>query len=106
VEPVTEQQWEQVTVTVPVIAATTNIVGRAVWVTGFSLRESTGAATADVDLVAGADGNGDTLAVVTLAARESVRDVMPGQGVYSNDGVTVKVNAGSVRGCVYVVYAS
>ena len=104
-EPRQEQDFEAVTVTVPTIAATTLIVGRAVWVYGFSLREASGAAAADIDVIAGGDGNGDTLATVTLGANESVRDSLPHRGIYSSDGVTIKVNAGSVRGAVWVCYA-
>lgn len=105
-QPLTEQTTETITVTIGATAATVLVVGRAVRCYGFTLRETTGVAAADVDLIAGVDGNGDVLATVTLAAGQSVRDLTGLSGVYCDDGIALKVNAGSVRGAVWVSYQS
>ena len=103
-QPLLDQLHEIVPVTIGTTAASVLILSRGVWVCGFTLRETTGGASADVDLIAGAIGSSDILATVTLTAGQSCRDVLPGRGVYCNDGVSLLVNAGSVRGALWVAW--
>jgi hypothetical protein len=104
VEPLRDRRFEVIPLTVPLINATTVIVGRAVWVYGFAFRAAGGVA-ADIDVLAGTDANADELAPITLGAGETMRDRTCDGGVFSNDGVTVKVNSGSVTGSLWIVYA-
>lgn len=69
---------------------------------GFSLRETTGAAPAVVELRDGNDNAGALVSVVTLAAGESVRDWFGGDGPSFDYGLVVVRVSGNVDGAVYL----
>lgn len=103
-EPLREQRWEIVPVAFLAAIGTTTPISRAVWVYGFAVRALAGAA-ADVDILAAPDGNGMVLAPVTLAAGETVRETLPAGGVFCSEGVSVRANAGSANGTLWISYA-
>lgn len=78
------------------------ITGRAL-LKGFSLRETTGTATAAVTIHDGIADNNNFLAVIDLNASESVRDWFTGRGVLVDRGIFVEVLSGTVEGVVYVI---
>lgn len=68
---------------------------------GFSLRETTGAASAIVRLHDGFDANGDLIATVSLIAAESVRDWFEG-GLAFGAGLYAEIVSGAVEGAIYL----
>lgn len=80
-----------------------NLVGRAALLLGYTIRETTGAAAADIDILDGNDFNGAVVATVTLLAGQSLRDNMPGDGIYCQSGPFLRINSGSVRGALWTV---
>lgn len=68
----------------------------------WSFTESTGAASAQLQVIDGADATGQELATITLQANESVREGVGNRGLYCTRGVFVRVLSGSVRGTVGV----
>lgn len=77
------------------------VLGGPLLLFGWSLRESTGAAPAQLDVYDGADQTGQPVATVTLAAGESTRDWLGLPGLYCRRGVFVNAVAGSVAGAVW-----
>lgn len=69
---------------------------------GFSLRETTGAAPAVVELRDGNDDAGGLVSVITLAAGESVRDWFGVDGPSFGYGLVVVRVAGIVDGAIYL----
>lgn len=68
---------------------------------GFSLRETTGAASATIYLRDGNDNSGDIIAAIQLAPGESAREYYQ-YGLAFGYGVFLDVAAGAVEGAVYV----
>lgn len=80
--------------------------GVAVWVgdiylAGWVLTESTGAAAAAVQLVDGGDANGVPLATINLAIGQTVQGFLGGHLLVCQTGLFVRVTAGSVVGDIY-----
>lgn len=69
---------------------------------GWSLRNTSAAAAAQIDLYDGADATGQLVATITLAASESTRDYLPSPGVTCRRGVYADAVSGSVAGAVWV----
>lgn len=69
---------------------------------GWSLRETTGAAGAVVDIFDGQDATGQILATLSLVASESTRDWLGPDGIETDIGVFVRVNSGAVSGAVWI----
>lgn len=68
---------------------------------GFSLKETSGAASATVKIYRGSDATGDLVEVVQLAASESAREFYPG-GISVSFGIYIDIVSGSVEGSVRV----
>lgn len=69
---------------------------------GYTLRETTGAATATMYLRDGTDNTGDMLAAIQLAAGESRTDWFGPGGVNFGLGLFWDLVAGSVEGSVFI----
>lgn len=69
---------------------------------GHSVKESTGAAAAELDIYSGNSAAGIPLAKITLAANESARDYIPFPYVDAPGGIFVSVASGSVDASIYV----
>lgn len=74
-------------------------------VIGWSFKETTGAAPAEVWLVDGNDATGNPFAFLTLSAGQSRSDEVAGPGLCLTTGLALKVISGSVQGCVWTVDA-
>lgn len=70
---------------------------------GFSVKESTGIAPAECWIIDGQIANGLVIAVITLTAGQSVRDLMPQPGVLVRNALSVQMIAGSVQGSLWVI---
>lgn len=68
---------------------------------GWAVEESTGSATAKLELMDGTSNNGQRIVPITLLANESTRDVWGKPGVLIQTGVWLHLVAGSVRGTIY-----
>lgn len=77
------------------------IVSGDVYLAGWSVRETTGAAVAQLDLVDGGDATGVTIASIGLAAGESKVSTFGGHLLTIQNGLFVAVNAGSVTGALW-----
>lgn len=86
---------------VPATAASVELSALAEEVTGWSFREVTGAASADIQIMDGTQNTGDTLAEITLSPGESIRDDTGAYPLLAERGVFLQVNAGTVRGSVW-----
>jgi hypothetical protein len=71
-------------------------------VLGWSLRETTGAAPAVIELVSGTDATGDVVLTVSLAPAESARDWYGDTGVRALNGLFLVRISGQAKGAVYV----
>lgn len=69
---------------------------------GFSIRETTGSATAVVRVYDGAGAAGTLLDTVSLGAAESARELYGSCGIWASDGIYVDVVSGAVEGSVRV----
>lgn len=69
---------------------------------GWSFIETTGAASATLQLVDGGSAQGTVLAEIGLSPGQSVRDLAPGDGLLLQTGLFINVTAGSVRGAVWM----
>lgn len=78
------------------------VTGGPTTLCGWSLRNTSAAAVAQIDLYDGADATGQLVATITLAANESTRDYLPQPGVTCRRGVYVNIVAGAVAGAVWV----
>lgn len=79
------------------------VVAGDVRLVGWSLIESTGAAVAQVDLIDGQANGGTLVGLVSLAAGASETRSVTGHGVQVASQLVLLVNAGSIRGVVYVI---
>lgn len=78
------------------------LLGRRASIMGWAVVENTGTARAQVNIIDGLDTTGTIIAPITLAAGESTRDYLPGQGVHAKVGVYAHVVSGQVTGAVWV----
>lgn len=76
-----------------------NSAGRLV---GWSLKEATGNAAAEIDLLDGTSTDGDLLAPITLSAGESTRDWFGPAGISYGAGLFAQAVTGSVVGTVWI----
>lgn len=91
--------WLERANTVPV-AASVLVAGRRSLVNGFSFTETTGAASASVQLITGQSANGIVVATINLAISESAREYIPWPFILFKYGVFVNVVSGSIIGSV------
>lgn len=71
-------------------------------VAGFSVRETTGAASALVKLHDGADATGDLVMTISLSAGESARDWFWPGGIALTYGLFIEVATGAIEGVAYL----
>ncbi len=82
------------------------ILGTGLWiVTGWSFKETTGGAPAEIELYDGRDPASTQFAEINLSQGESTRDLCGANGVACRVGVLVHVISGSVKGSVWAVPA-
>jgi hypothetical protein len=84
-----------------IVAPGKSIVTGDVYLAGWSLRETTGAAVAQLDLVDGGDSGGVIVASIALAAGDSKVATFGGHLLTIQNGLFVAVNAGSVTGALW-----
>lgn len=70
---------------------------------GWSLTESTGAASAQCDIYDGIDNADALFASVTLSAGQSTRDLWAPNGIDMRNGLFVSVSSGAVSGTLYAL---
>lgn len=80
---------------------TTTVTGSSCRLIGWALAETTGTGTATVTLHDGATSDGQTVAVITLAANESARDYFGPGGISLPYGLYASVT-GSVAGSLFL----
>lgn len=86
------------------VAATTTDLGfvsREGRLYGWAFEETTGAATAQFELVDGSSNSGDRIVPITLLANESTRDVFGQPGIRVRRGVWLHMISGSVRATIF-----
>jgi hypothetical protein len=91
--------WVERANTVPVTASGL-VAGRRSFITGFSFTETTGTATASVQLITGQTAGGILLATINLAISESAREYLPWPWLLAKYGIFVNVASGAVAGSV------
>jgi hypothetical protein len=89
-------------VPVPVTATSINVLKTSTDLCGFSFYETTGSASAHLNLYDGLDNTGTFVAAITLSANESIRDWFGFFGVRIRVGLYADVVSGSVGGAVWV----
>jgi hypothetical protein len=67
---------------------------------GFSIRETSGTATAEVRIYDNTANSGTLLDTITLNADESAREWYGPQGIQYNTGIRVDVVSGAVEGSI------
>lgn len=82
------------------VAASGLVNGRRSFLTGFSLTETSGAASASVQLISGQNATGIVLATVNLAPSESAREYLPWPWLSFRAGIFVNVVSGAIIGSV------
>lgn len=68
---------------------------------GWALVETTGTASAALDIRDGTGTAGQSVVPVTLAANESTRDYPPGNGIAIQFGLFIDMTSGSARGTLW-----
>lgn len=87
-----------VVVSVPTTTTNQHIASAPCWLVGWSLRETTGAATAEVELSSGGNPIGES----SIGNGGSDTRIMSGMGVLVRSDITLTVISGSVRGAIYI----
>jgi hypothetical protein len=90
---------------VPVTSADVTVSTNAENVTGWSFRETTNAASAELQLIDGQSNNGDVVAEITLTPGQSIRDMAGSWCLGMDRGVTVHMISGTVRGSIWSALA-
>lgn len=85
-------------VSVPTTTTNQHIASAPCWLVGWSLRETTGAAVAEVELSSG----GNPIAESSVGDGGSDTHIMSGMGINVRSDITLTVISGSVRGAVYI----
>lgn len=87
-------------ISVEATTANKTVVQGMSWLAGWSLRESTGAATASCHFESG----GNLVAMVSLASGGADTQWIGGHGVKCRQDITLVIDSGSVEGAVYAVF--
>jgi len=87
-------------VSIPVTTTGQPVVQGAAWLAGWSLMETTGAATASFQLTS----NGNLVGVVTLLANGSSNVWFGEKGIFCRGDITLTVLSGSIKGAVYATF--
>lgn len=72
-------------------------------VLGFAFKETTGTASAEVDILDGADAANTDVIPITLTANQSTSEWFGPQGIGFRNGVNAKTVSGTVAGSVFIV---
>jgi hypothetical protein len=75
-------------------------------VTGWSFAESTGSAPAEIVLFDGSSPSGAFIAIITLNANESTRDLIPEPFLAAMSGLYLEVQSGAVVGSIWAIEAT
>lgn len=87
-------------ISVPVTTVSVTLLEGGGFLAGWSLRETTGAATATVEVTSG----GNPVAEISLSSGGSDTQWLGDHGVEVNQDITMDVISGSVAGAFYVAY--
>lgn len=87
----------------PASAGSVPIMGGDTLVTAYSFTETTGTASAQVEIFDSTGAGGASLRVINIAAGQTVSDDFGPLGVLCRSGVFLQVNSGTVRGSFVVV---
>lgn len=79
------------------------LLGRSGRLYGWSFLETTGAASATLEVFDGTNANGQSISPISLTAGQSTRDIWGKPGIEITNGLFVNVLSGSVRGSLYVL---
>lgn len=90
-------------VSIPVTTTSQNVETRSVRLMGYSFKESTGAATAQIAILDGGSVAGSPVVFIDLIANESTRDWFGPGGILIKSGLFLQVIAGSVTGVIWEV---
>lgn len=71
---------------------------------GWSIKNLSAAATAELDIYNSGAAQGEIVFPVTLAANESSREWFGPNGVLFDSGLSINVAAGNIDGTLFVVY--
>lgn len=85
-------------VSVPTTAIGQHIASAPCWLVGWSIRETTGAAIAEIELSSG----GNPIAESSVGDGGSDTHIMSGMGIRVQSDITLTVIAGSIRGAIYI----
>lgn len=84
------------------VTTASRVLATGLWiVTGWSFKETTGAAPATLELYDGRNINSTFVAAINLAAGESTRDLLAGNGLACEVGIFVARLTGSIKGAVW-----
>lgn len=102
--PFFESLREQPTIPFPLsaVATSTGVTRRPCILVGWSLRESTGGATAAVRLIDGGDATGQNVAAISLASGGSDHEGIGPDGPLCNQGLFLQIVSGSVEGSLWI----
>jgi hypothetical protein len=75
-------------------------------ITGWSFAEATGAAAAEIIIFDGSNAQGAIIAVITLNAGESTRDLIPEPFLACMSGLYVNVVTGTIFGSIWAIEAT
>jgi hypothetical protein len=87
-----------IAVSVPTTTTFQHIASSPCWLVGWSLRETTGAAVAEVEFTSGGNPIGES----SVASGGSDTHTFSGANIEVSSDITLTVISGSVRGSVYV----
>lgn len=90
-----------ITIPLPQVVASIQLVGRPCILVGFSIREDAGA-VAKGELVGGTDDNAQTIASLTFAANGSAIAEPGAEGPYCAAGLRFRRESGTFKGAVWV----
>lgn len=91
-----------VPISIPTITADTNLTSRPCLLCGWSLRETTGAATAAGEFKAGNDNTNPNVGEQALASAGTGSLALMDEGVLCEGGLRIHVVSGSLAGVAYV----
>lgn len=93
---------------IPIATTTTGLLvaGGLTLIVGWAFLETTGAASAQVNLWNGTSNVGALVAPISLSSGQSTRDLIPAPFLACESGLFVEVASGSIRGSVWTIEAT
>lgn len=86
---------------IPTTNASREVLGRPALLIGYSFRETTGSATATLEIINGQDGTGVIVGEIALAASGAETEIIGHPGLFCDNGLYLSVVSGSVRGSMW-----